>query len=688
MAAPVEPTNLPIPINGNLQAPPSGDNAAPAIAPVEKSKPENSVEVKAETAKNEPKITQSPADDQFVLRGSFGLGVPALTQVGGPNGGLFNADTGPANANGDYYFFDTSLQADFRIARLFSDNASLFVGVYGRYSAHRGNLNTGGSYMNLGGAGLAFSLDWKNSMSDWPLFIPSRLAFMGGLFTGEGETTAGNHFSVSDTSGIGFNLRAEADLLGLKLNDSGDSISFGWFGETFTIPNARGDAAYPGWATGPLLSLALVYPGASRIETRTEFKTCKADEFTLEEKIQNLKALQDEVANNIIQLNAMGKYLQESYGWSSEKITTVLQGTWVEYLTYLEKQDPKYQGKSPIEIQSAIAALQADFKAQAKNRYPDGADHFDYPLPESIDLSTIGALPTECEAREGLDDRLNQSRDALLEAKHRVDERRKYLPLLSFLGEGSPINVIGGLSLVNFPPINFLAGKPDYGIVNDGPDGAKKTQMDRIEKFYAANKARIDAGNFFEPTDPQMLAAFKGIFAGNELPLLKNVVDQLTGKKDLKGVREAGLDPEKQKQLVTKIPLLVAAYVSITDGSTPNNGVLADNRARAVELAMILMGMPAERIRSEGRGESDPVVPETLDGSKGGKRVKNLSWAREKNRRVEFMPDFARLKSMNEAPKAPQAETPKTPAEAPQAAPKIEAVPTAPEKSFEEVIDF
>ncbi len=605
----------------------------------------------------ETKVSLTPPDDQFILRGSFALGIPPLTRIGGPKGGLFDADTSAANQNGEYNFYDLSLQGDFRVARLFGENASLLLGGYLRYSAHRGDLNTGGSYMNIGGGGLSVGLDWKNSMQAWSVLIPSRVALMGGILAGAGETTAGNHFSVSETRGTGYNFRAEADLFGLKVNDSGDTINLGWFYERLTIPQARGDAAYPGWATGPALSLALVYPGATRVESRVDTELCRADEFTLEEKIQNLKELQDEVASSILQLRTLGNYLQQGYGWTSEKINKVLRGTWVEYLTSLEIKaaangDEKYASKTPEEVKEAIAALKPEFEAQANARYPEGTDHFDYPLPQNTDLSLLETLPEDCAEQEALADQLDLDREILLEAKFRVDERKKYLPLLSFIGEGNPINVIGGLSLVNFPPINFLAGKPDYGIVNDGPEGNRNTQMDRIEKFYAANQERIAAGYFFTPTDPEMIAAFRDTFAGSELPLLKNVVDQLTGKKELKGVREAGLDAEKQKALVQKIPILAVAHVSITDGTTPANEILANNRAREVELAMILMGMPADRIRSEGRGESDPVVPETLDGTKTGKKVKNLNWAKDKNRRVEFLVDFIKLKAMNDQQKA------------------------------------
>lgn len=643
MADPTVPaTNTPSIPQNDLQPPVFLENENTAEAPP-------APEARRKTG--ETKVSYTAPNDKFILRAGFGLGIPPLTGIGGPNGGLFNLDSNAANANGDYSFYDIMLQGDFRLTRLFGDNASVLGGAYARYSAHRGNLNTGGSYMNLGGAGLSLALDWKNSMQTWPVLIPSRIAVLGGILAGSGETTAGNHFSVSDTQGTGYNFRLEADLLGININNSGDSINLGWFYETLTIPNARGDAAYPGWATGPALSLALVYPGATRIESRTDIELCRADEFTLEEKVRNLKTLQDEVAQSIIQLRALGSYLQESYGWTSEKINVVLRSTWVEYLTSVEKADPKYQGKSPEEVNSALDVLKSEFQAQANARYPEGTDHFDYPLPAQFtDLSTLKELPVDCDEQESLSDQIDRDREILLEAKFRVDERKKYLPLLSFFGEGNPLNMIGGLALVNFPPINFLQGKPDYGIVNDGPGAASKTHMDRIENFYAENIARLAAGDFFKANDPALQRIFKGIFPGNELPLLSDSVDQLTGRKPLRGIREAGLDAAKQAALVQKMRILVVAGVSYSDGETDKNQILSDNRARAVAVAMILMGMPADRVRAKGLGATSPVVPETVDGSKDGKKLEHYKWAREKNRFVAIWPDFQNEDQMNAQP--------------------------------------
>jgi outer membrane protein OmpA-like peptidoglycan-associated protein len=62
-----------------------------------------------------------------------------------------------------------------------------------------------------------------------------------------------------------------------------------------------------------------------------------------------------------------------------------------------------------------------------------------------------------------------------------------------------------------------------------------------------------------------------------------------------------------------------------SDGDDALNLALSAKRAEAVKAALVQeFGIAAERLRTEGKGESDPVEPNTTAGGKA------------KNRRVEF----------------------------------------------------
>ncbi len=216
-----------------------------------------------------------------------------------------------------------------------------------------------------------------------------------------------------------------------------------------------------------------------------------------------------------------------------------------------------------------------------------------------------------------------------------------------FFALGNPrqdkvVEALGGLSFAQFPPLNFVGGQPDYNRKNEGP-GKRGPAMEKIEIFLEANK-----GKKFLPNDPALRKAFQGVFAGNELTALYDVSQQLNGEKDMRGVKNKKLKPEELKAMVKKIPILIEAHVSVTDGSTDGNQILSDNRARAVQAALILFGIDPERTRAMGAGESNPIVPETVDWTKTGKHVTPQSvytWAKDKNRRVMFWVDTDKLEA-------------------------------------------
>ena len=80
-------------------------------------------------------------------------------------------------------------------------------------------------------------------------------------------------------------------------------------------------------------------------------------------------------------------------------------------------------------------------------------------------------------------------------------------------------------------------------------------------------------------------------------------------------------------EMLSDNPTLRIRIVGHTDdvGTDEDNQVLSEGRANSVRQAMIDRGIDASRIEAEGRGEKEPVVPNTSDDN------------RAKNRRVEFV---------------------------------------------------
>ncbi len=98
------------------------------------------------------------------------------------------------------------------------------------------------------------------------------------------------------------------------------------------------------------------------------------------------------------------------------------------------------------------------------------------------------------------------------------------------------------------------------------------------------------------------------------------------------------------------------------------NIILSNNRARAVLIALSLFGVDEKRLRSEGRGPDEPVVPELDDR---GKKVKNIRWAMEKNRRIDVVVDMEKMETPGvPAPSGDKAPPPAAPPPAADAKPK------------------
>ncbi len=748
---PVTDIPVPPPPADSAPPPPPADSVPPpppAVPPAKPAAPSKRTVVEHRTGT--PTSTVTLVDDRFVLRGYLGVTGGALGGTGGPNGGLFKLDSNPATNHGDFTFINAGVGVPLRLGR--AGSVSFFAEPRLDYFGLRSGRNAGGSHLDGVRAGGDFAIDWSRTMSSWPILLPSRFALGASYMYATGETDAGNHASIADTHGHGAVLRASIDLLGIKVNDSGSSLRFGWQGETSNIWHARGDANLPMWNTGAFLALDLPAPGSERQITRvdTNVELCRADKPTLESLVQELKAKQEEAVARYAEFLGIAKHLDKK-GITAEKVLAALRTGYIKTLeatlpdedapataaraamdaevakgleakkagiqaavdgdkslktaeakakklteltavakaeleaAYI-KEHPLPKTKLDTAVEAALAAKKAEFEktvaedkslktpaakaaklaelnaaekakveaaflaekragleAKAKEKFPDGYNHFALDLPDGV--VNVSAddfqIPEACsDEANSLFDRLIQDRSKLDIFLTRIEERTKFM----FFALGSPktskvVDALGGISFAQLPPLYFQQSQPDYDKKNEGP-GKRGRTMDRVEKFLENNK-----GKTFKANDPSFQAAFRGIFQGNELARLESVVRQFNGEEELRGVRKKKMSPEEYKKMIKEVPILIEAHVSVTDGSTEGNQILSDNRARAIEVAMILMGMDPARLRSVGAGESNPIVPETVDWTKKGKKLPDYADARKINRRVMFLVDDEKLEA-------------------------------------------
>ena len=148
----------------------------------------------------------------------------------------------------------------------------------------------------------------------------------------------------------------------------------------------------------------------------------------------------------------------------------------------------------------------------------------------------------------------------------------------------------------------------------DGKTGAVSVesggQATVLDQPYAAARlkepGRVEAGTI---TDAEARQAFGAALAAQPGRPVSFILDFLEARDEL--------TPES-RQIVATIPDEIAkrpaaeiVVVGHTDrvGSVPYNDALSLRRAERVRDELVTAGVPADRIRVEGRGEREPLVP-------------------------------------------------------------------------------
>src|SRR4029453_3479720 len=544
----------------------------------------------APSAPANPNISPAPETTQkwrFTLRG---LGGGA--RLGGPAGGVFGHDFAPPNQSWDHTRWGLTTAVSYK---LFDPNKyfQLWVGGQAGFLNFSGNENSPGQ-LNGAEFGAHGAIASRGLYQNKTIQGPELGLYLGGFFA-RGKSTAGNNFSVDSTSGAGFLLRPSLSPLSVQLGTA--KLAPEIFLETSSIPHARGSANAPFLSVGG--ALAVHWGFGKKIPVPVE--KCDTLESRTRTLIQDVKTLREAVTSAYGEFNATSELLKKG-GFTAEKMRDALRAGYVEKLKADAQGKLEKEGKKPAEVRQTLQKNEEDYKAQAKVQFADSFNYYQIGLPPmDTALDETGVFPSgKCVDLDALFEKLNNEKIALEKAATQIDERKK---LLLFALGNPPSKVtkvvshLGGLAFAQFPPINFNVGRPDY-------PGPRHADMSRVQSFVQANQGRAP----LSPNDPGLQRAFKGIFAGNELPALKEVADQLNGLKDLRGVRLKGLKPEEVRALVRTVTVLVQALSSVTDGTPEGNLTLSNNRAAAVVAALTLFGVDPARLRPEGKGLTEPIV--------------------------------------------------------------------------------
>ena len=100
-------------------------------------------------------------------------------------------------------------------------------------------------------------------------------------------------------------------------------------------------------------------------------------------------------------------------------------------------------------------------------------------------------------------------------------------------------------------------------------------------------------------------------------------------------------DQNAIREILSHMPITVEAHAS-AEGEDANNMVLTQRRADVIRAYLVALGVPAERLTARGFGETQLLVSETDDRGRALAR-QQLDSARNRNRRVVYRPDVARM---------------------------------------------
>lgn len=304
---------------------------------------------------------------------------------------------------------------------------------------------------------------------------------------------------------------------------------------------------------------------------------------------------------------------------------------------------------------------------QASAIFPDGTNLTN---PDAIPAVNIPNPLPEAHCSE----ELSGLRDSLQLERNRLDRQNGELEgiLIGLLiHRGIPASaapaVMQTITLLEFPTINFQQGAPHASqpraqefssamsflagfnspAVPNGATGnpVAATAMDNAQRVAHAEAVRARAsqiannahirstlGNY--NIDARFIANIANVMLGYELP-------QTVGGDNQEAVRE----------VLIHLPVLFEAHASaegaadaadatahhLRHADVNNNLALTQRRAQLTVAYLIALGVPADRLRGEGYGESRLLISET--GLRGTQRL----YAQARNRRTRVVADISRM---------------------------------------------
>jgi len=521
-----------------------------------------------QTAPSPAESTSAPVsqpENPWTLEGRLSVGA---SLNGGRNGSLF--DVNPVGTLGEFTYFDV---AGALLHDLTEGNVRLRLGGQLSFNVQSGNENTGGSTLYNAQIGPRLELDWRRTYGSSVFAGPSRASIDAGIgytFVATIEET----FSLHEQSALAVSLGLALNLINVTVGD----IEFGL--DVF----ARTSAAFGNAFNSPFDTVG----GTITIRGAAEHPVSQIHECTESNYQERLQFLVGE-----------NQQLRESYEGHRALLTalqSILEARGIDRPSLVQSVRDGYKTYHETRETDPVADA-AERDRMAAERFPDDFDPFN--LPEVPEVTIPEPLPEDCDDLFALVNQLEDERAAL---NHRNGLAEGTIDGI-LMRIGVPSSTAPHLirAITRLQEVHFITNRPfgaahhERGYVANG-DIAGVDQA--TEAYLGAHPAGPDGLREARPL-AELEDLYRGIF-----PRTRDHGDGTWYSPSLRvlsQVSESLRDPDMAQATFY--------IVGNTDsrGADDHNQGLSERRARAIRDALIMMGVPAERLVAIGRGERNLI---------------------------------------------------------------------------------